>query len=113
MKKNILAIVAIFALLILPVATCVYADGSTNDVHVNENLNVFDALTNVANYAYTLLIIVGVIAITWSGFMFITANGDPEKINKARMMVVYSIIGILLASLSRGIVALIRGALKS
>jgi hypothetical protein len=112
MKKNILAIVALITLLVLP-AACVLADSSTDNVHVNENLDVFDALTNIANYAYTLLLVVGVIAITWAGFMFITANGDPEKINKARMMVVYSIIGILFAALSRGIVALIRGVLKS
>jgi predicted DNA repair protein MutK len=66
-------------------------------------------LNNIANYAYTLLLVVGVIALTWAGFMFVTANGEPEKMNKAKMMVVYALIGILLATLSRGIVGLIRG----
>ena len=107
MKKNILAFLILFSLVFLPVA--IFA---APDAHVDENLDVFAALNNVANYAYTLLLVAGVIALTWGGFMFITANGEPDKLNKAKMMVVYSIIGILLATLSRGIVGLIRGVVK-
>lgn len=109
MKKNIFAILAILTLILLPVAAFVNAD---EDAHVDENLDIFVALNNVANYAYTLLLIAGVIALLWAGFMFITANGDPEKVNKAKMMVVYSIIGILVATMSRGIVGLLRGVVK-
>ena len=109
MKKNILAIFVLLSLAVLPFATLVFA---AEDAHVDENLDVFDALNNIANYAYTLLLVVGVIALTWAGFMFITANGEPDKLNKAKMMVVYSLIGILAAAMSRGIVGLIRGVVE-
>jgi hypothetical protein len=108
MKKNILAFFIPLSLVLLPSAAFVLAD----DPQVDPNLDVFAALGRIADYAFTLLLVVGVIALLWAGFMFITANGDPEKLNKAKMMVVYSIIGILLATMSRGIVGLIRGVVK-
>ncbi len=115
MKKNIkninLLIAGITALILLPLSWSPSVLAEDEYAHVEE-VNIFEALNNIANYAFTLLLIVGVIAIIWAGFMFITAQGDPDKVNKAKKFLVYAIIGIFVAVLARGIVGLIRGVVK-
>lgn len=101
MKKNILAV--------LIMAGAVLAPAMALAETTVEDLDIIEVLYNISNFAYTILLVATVIALTWAGFMYITAQGEPEKLNKAKMMVVYSIIGALLATLSRGIVALIQG----
>lgn len=105
--KKIIPSIILLTLLAAPLA--VLADDEY--AHVEE-INIFEALNNIANYAFTLLLIVGVIAIIWAGFMFISAQGDPEKVNKAKKFLVYAIIGVFVAVLARGIVGLIRGVVK-
>jgi hypothetical protein len=50
------------------------------------------------------VIIMGVI----TGFMFMTAGGDPGKVEKARGMIVYLVIGIVVAVIVKVIPALAR-----
>ncbi len=40
--------------------------------------------------------------------MFVTAGGNVETVTKARMWVIYAVIGVALAVLARGIVAFVR-----
>jgi len=43
-----------------------------------------------------------------TGFMFMTAGGDPGKVEKARGMIVYLVIGIVVAVIVKVIPALAR-----
>lgn len=51
--------------------------------------------------------ILGVISLTWAGIQMILAAGDDEKIKKAKQMILYSIVGVVLAGLAYGIVKVI------
>ena len=43
-----------------------------------------------------------------SSFEFVTAQGDPAKITKARMSLIYAVLGIAIALLAVGIPQVIR-----
>lgn len=43
---------------------------------------------------------VGVIMILWAGFKFITAGDNEEEVGKARQMITYGIVGLLVAGLA-------------
>jgi hypothetical protein len=62
-------------------------------------------VTNVAAEAVSILaLIVGiaaVIMIIFSGFKFITANGDPQAVSTARNTLIYAIIGIIVAVMAQ------------
>jgi len=45
--------------------------------------------------------------VLWAAYTFITAAGDTEKITSARNRIMYAGIGIIVALLARGIIALV------
>jgi len=54
-------------------------------------------------------LIVAVWFLILAGFNFVTANGDSEKLKKARTNLMWSFVGILVAVLAKGIVSLAFG----
>ena len=60
-----------------------------------------------------LLGVIAVIFLLWAGFLFITAGGDPDKVNTARQNVMYAMVGVAVAVLARGIVSLVQGLMKT
>ncbi len=66
------------------------------------------SLGDLANWLFSLLIAVGVIAIVISGYMFVTSAGDPQKTTTARMMAIYALVGILVAALAWALVHWVR-----
>ena len=68
-------------------------------------------IENIGNWAFTILLVVAVVFLIIAGFWFVTASGDPEKVNKARGMLVNALIGIAIALLAKGLVAVITSIL--
>jgi len=52
-----------------------------------------------------------VVAGLYAGFMFITAGGDEGKLKKAKDIIVYSVVGVIVAILSFSIVAIAQALL--
>ena len=50
---------------------------------------------------------VRIFALIIAGFYFITAQGDPDRLSKARNMVLWALVGVLVAFAARGLVLLI------
>jgi hypothetical protein len=53
-----------------------------------------------------------VIMFIYAGFLFLTAQGDPTKISTAKKMVIWGIIGVIIALLSYSIVTFITNFLN-
>lgn len=70
-------------------------------------------LDRITNYLFGILLIAAAISIIVSGFYFITAAGDPVKFHTAKMMLLYALIGVLVAFSSRGLVMLVKEVLFS
>ena len=52
-------------------------------------------LTNILNTVYFIAGIISVIVIIVGGFMYITSGGDSGAVGKAKNMILYSVIGLV------------------
>jgi amino acid transporter len=73
-----------------------------------KDLDVFEIIDNITVYATYLLLIVGVIVIVVAGYNFVLSEGDPDKVKKAKDMIIYTMIGIAVALLATAIIGLVR-----
>lgn len=67
--------------------------------------NIIKFLTN------DLLPPIIILVVLWSAFQFLTAGGDPKKINAAKQTLLYAIIGTVILLIGEGIVLIIKGFL--
>ena len=67
-----------------------------------------DTIYTVTDWIFWIFLAFVVIMGVWTGFMFMSAGGDPGKIEKARGMIVYLVIGIVVAVMVKLIPALTR-----
>ncbi len=64
-------------------------------------------IAKIISYGIGIASILWVIGMTWAGIQMILAAGDDEKVKKAKIMITYSIIWVLLAGLAYGIVKVV------
>ncbi|MBU1045544.1 hypothetical protein KJ616_00255 [Patescibacteria group bacterium] len=62
------------------------------------------------NYAFGFLLAVAVLMLIFAAYLYVTAGGNPETVGKANKMLMYALIGIAIAVIVRGLIALV-GAL--
>ena len=67
------------------------------------------ALT-IVNFFLTFLGLIAVVMIIYGGFLYVSAAGNNEKIEQAKKIIMYSVVGILIILLSFAIVNTILGA---
>ena len=65
----------------------------------------------VGNLIFTILLVLSVIFLLYAGILFVMAAGSPEQVEKARHIIMYALIGIVIALLARGIVFFIQNYL--
>jgi hypothetical protein len=82
---------------------------SRSDIPNLPTASASSILTDVLNAIYFIVGFFAVIIIILAGFTFITANGDPAKITKARMAILYSVIGLIVVMFAFTITAFITG----
>lgn len=75
--------------------------GNTNNTKITLANPLGDRINNLPAFIYMLLGIVfrigavlSVLALMYVGFMFVTARGDPTKLETARNAFLYTVIGI-------------------
>jgi len=73
------------------------------------------SLQKIVTFFLTLLVIAGILLalvfITFGAFQWITSGGSKEKIDKARKKFLFSVMGLVIISLSFVIIGLVAGAL--
>ena len=75
---------------------------------VPANIDVMVVLERIVNWLFSILLVIAAIYIVKAGITFVTAGGDPGKVETARNDVMYALIGVAVAILSRGLVVLVR-----
>jgi len=68
-------------------------------------------LTNIINWALTLVGLLAVLMLIIGGFRYLTAAGNEEATTKAKNTIIYALIGIVIVILAYAIVATVTGAL--
>jgi hypothetical protein len=65
------------------------------------------------NFLWWIVVALFPLMIVIAGFYFVTAAGDPAKVEKAKGIILYTVIGFFIALLARGLVALLQEILKT
>jgi hypothetical protein len=64
-------------------------------------------LTQILQIFFGVIAAVAVLMIMIAGLRFITGNGNPQEISKARSTILYSLAGLVVAILAEAIVSLV------
>lgn len=78
----------------------------------SEYSNITDLINGLVDITLKLGTIIAVLALVWIGLKFILAQGDPKKIQEAKQMLQWVIIGIALLFSAKIIVEIIKGTLS-
>lgn len=115
--KKLTTILIALSLLILPVAVFAQGGGGVG-ANIGMEGNAPGGYGNVPNDIVTLVhrieqivgLVFGAIAVVlfvMAGIMFLTAQGDPEKVKTARNAFIWGVVGVLVGLVAYGIIALV------
>jgi Na+-driven multidrug efflux pump len=78
-------------------------------------LDVFwrTTLCNIAGWAFTFAMVVGVIMAIMAGYKYMTARGDPNKVSEAHRTLTYAAVGIAVALIAVAVPNIVIGLLGS
>jgi len=65
-------------------------------------------IDNIIGFIFYLAIIIAPIIIIFGGFLFITAAGSSERINTAKRVILYAVIGLAIALFAKGLISVIK-----
>ena len=103
MKKIIYIILFIFSLL-FPFG----ALGQPRYIDQSRNmLQLWNGLITLSNWLFSFLVVAGVIGVVVSGYMFVSSGGDANKAASARQMLLYSLVGVLVASFAWALITFV------
>lgn len=114
-NKNLLIAIIIVFMVFLPILSLAQEEGDTGGGGGGEKIinpirstSLTGLLQTVLEGFIKLMLPVVVVAIVYSGFLFVTAQGNSEKITKARTALTYTVIGAAILIGSWGIAQLIK-----
>ncbi len=107
MKKYLILFLSV-SLLVLPFFVLAQETAPTIGGSVDE---LVDILNRIGDLIFTILLVIAFIFLVMAGLNFITASGDTTKVDKARNMLMYCLMGVAVALLARGAIALVRNLL--
>jgi len=68
--------------------------------------DIWQLIDLVIDFVFIMAWMITPIMILVAGFFFITAQGEPEKILKAKKIVLWALIGLLVITSAKGLIAL-------
>ena len=108
-KKHILGLILALPLIAIMFGLPLMAIGqAADDLEELPDVDLMATLENIADWLFYLLLGIAVVFIVIGGIYYVTAQGDPEKIKKAGQTIQYALIGVIVASLAKGLVTLVQ-----
>lgn len=101
MKTSLSKYFILLLLIAILVPITVEAVTIDNPLKADTFAELIDIIINIIFY---LAVGVAPIMIIVAGFYFITAVGDPEKINTAKRIILWTLIGLLIVFLAKGLI---------
>lgn len=81
------------------------------DVILSSPGGIIQLIEKIGSYFYTILLSLAVIFIIMAAYNYLTSGGG-EKVAKAHKMIVWTLVAIAVAFLSKGIVAVVKALLQ-
>ncbi len=70
-----------------------------------------DLIDGIINFIFTIALAITPIMVIAGGFMFITGGGDPAKITQGKQLLLWTVVGLIVILLAKGLVAVLRSVL--
>lgn len=67
-----------------------------------------DLFLAIATFLWNIALAVGLIMVVIAGFLFVTAAGDPNRVRRAKEVLLYTVIGIVVIGISRGLIKVLQ-----
>lgn len=106
MSKKIFAITLI-SFLVSPVVALAQPPETMTEI-ITGGGDIITLIDTVANWIFAILLAVALIFILLAAFQFLTSGGDPAKVTSARQSLVFALVGVAVAFLAKGLVAVVR-----
>ena len=69
-------------------------------------------VTRIINFLFGLLLVVAALFVFYAAYLYLTAAGNEEMVKSARNYIIYAVVAIVVAFLSRTVIALVREILQ-
>lgn len=98
------------ALLVAPVLALAQGPGGITEVPVpaGEQVDITKILGTITNWAFGLLLALASVFIVVAAYYYLTSGGDEDKLKKAKNLIIYAVVAIVVAFLARGIVFIVQ-----
>lgn len=88
------------------------ANGSFSDCATNECVNAGAMVTNTIQWFIGMAGVVSAIFVVYGGIAYISSSGDPTKLQKAKSVIVYALIGLAIVALAEIITAFVSNMIR-
>lgn len=69
---------------------------------------VYNLTVRILGYLQTFFWVVAAIMIVWAAFLYVTGGGNEDKIAKAKQMLIYAVLAIIVALVATAVVGAVR-----
>jgi len=83
-----------------------FLKGELSDSGITHTDTFSDLIIKYINFILPYITLSAFAGLVWSGFLYVTSYGDEEQISKAKTIIMWSIIGLLLVIVSFAVVRL-------
>lgn len=116
MKKNLNKIILAGIILgqLIPLAP-VFAQVYTQPVNPPQAKGLQEWMTNlneILKWVYTIVLVLSVVMGLYAAFLYVTAGGEQAKVKKASGVLMYAVIGIVIAILAFSITKIVGGLIQ-
>lgn len=78
------------------------------------NYDTFEDLVNaIIGFFFILAVALAPLMIIIGAFYILTAGGDEKKVNTGKNIILYTVIGLIIILIARGLIGIIKGVLSS
>ena len=107
MSKKLIGLLSVISVLAPSAALAITSISLTPSPTEPPAIDPTMVLSTIITWVFGFLLVIVVLMVLISGYMFVTAGGNPESVTKARNWLMYALIGLAVAVLGRGLVALV------
>lgn len=75
------------------------------------NMTFLDMIDRITNFIFTIGVAIFPIMAIIGGFLFLSSGGDPAKLKKAKELLLYAIIGLIIVLFAWAIISVIKSVL--
>ncbi len=102
--KKVVTFISLLVVSFMPMAAlAIDIPATTPPPGIRSFEGILGVMNTIIDWLFTALMVFAVIMIIYAAFSYLTAGGDEEKISKAHKTIVYAVVAIAVAFLSRGI----------